>query len=125
MKTIIEQKIEDIEQILALKIADKNAKNISEQISDFTLGDGSFSHIGFWKVKSRIVPGKSNPPMAKRDAEGNLVTSPENLRALYLETYRKRLKHRKIDSKYEDIEIMKNELWNRRLSWLKGKVTNP
>ena len=63
--------------------------------------------------------------MAKRDSQGNLITSSENLKSLYLETYRNRLQHRKINSKFEDLEHLKNELWKQRLLNLKGKVTEP
>ena len=125
MKTIIEQKIEDIERYLAMNISDRNAKKISEQFTNMTLGEGSFSQIGFWRVKNKICSKNGDPPMAKRDSQGNLVTSPENLRALYLETYQQRLRKRKINTNFEDLMIMKNELWKYRLAYLKGKVTNP
>ena len=63
--------------------------------------------------------------MAKRDAQGNLATTPAALKSLYLETYRHRLRHRKMDSKYEDVLYLKTELWKCHLSNLKKKVTNP
>ena len=63
--------------------------------------------------------------MAKHDSHGNLVTSTQNLKALYLETYQQRLRHRKINSNFEDLKMLKNELWKYRLLNLKGKVTNP
>ena len=125
MQTIIEQKIEDIEHYIAMKVSDKNAKKISEQFNDMTLGEGSFSQVGFWRVKNKLCPKNGDPPMAKRDCHGNLVTSPENLKALYLETYQNRLRKRKIRTNFEDLMILKNELWKYRLSNLKSKVSNP
>ena len=48
--------------------------------------------------------------MAKKNAAGNLVTNPTQLKQLYLDTYKYRLRHRKIEAKYEDVLILKNEL---------------
>ena len=46
--TIIEQKIENIEDEISVQISDKNASNISEQISELVI-DGKFSQTGVWK----------------------------------------------------------------------------
>ena len=48
-----------------------------------------------WNMKKRIFP-KLNPikPTGKKDAKGNVITSPEGLKCLYLETYQQRLRHR-------------------------------
>ena len=63
--------------------------------------------------------------MAKRDSDGNLVTSADGLKSLYLETYQHRLRHRTIESKYDDILHLKHELWNYRLINLNKKVSSP
>ena len=47
-----------------------------------------------WKLKSKLLPRPSDPPMAKKDAGGNLITAPLPLKKLYVETYRKRLEAR-------------------------------
>ena len=125
LQTIIQQKIQDIEYYLALSISDRNAKKISEQFCEMTLGEGSFSQVGFWRVKNKICSRNGEPPMAKHDSHGNLVTSTQNLKALYLETYQQRLRHRKINSNFEDLKLLKDKLWKYRLLNLKGKVTNP
>ena len=52
--------------------------------------------------------------MAKLDKSGKLVTSSNELKKLYLETYCDRLEHRKIDDKLKDIFQLKNELWKLR-----------
>ena len=63
--------------------------------------------------------------MAKKDLDGNLVTTGSGLRSLYLETYKHRLRHRKIEAKYNDILHIKSELWMYRLNYLTAKVTKP
>ena len=61
--------------------------------------NGNFSTTGFWKLKRILCDNKKQPPMAKMDKNGNLITRPDKLKDLYLETYRQRLAHR--PSEYE------------------------
>ena len=62
--------------------------------------------------------------MAKKDIDDNLFTSPSKLKSLYLETYKHRLRHRTMVADYEDVLILKNELWKHRLQTLRKKVTS-
>ena len=63
--------------------------------------------------------------MAKHDSEGNLITAPETLKKLYLETYKKRLSHRTMKEDYLDIFFLKTELWESRLENIKKIKTPP
>ena len=65
-----------------------------------------------------------DPPMAKRDSLGNLITAPEALKNLYLETYVERLRHREVKSGFISNYQKKVELWDMRFKYLKNKVTN-
>ena len=78
-----------------------------------------------WKVKKTLFPRAKDPPTAKKDDFGNLITAPSALKTLYLSTYQKRLEHRKMDERYKDIRQLKNELWELRFESLKGKPSNP
>ena len=120
-QTIVQQQIENIEEEISRKISDRNASRISEQMAELNVGDGKFCSNGMWKLKSKLCPKEHDPPMAKKDTDGNLVTSPDLLKNLYLDTYKYRLRHRKIESKYQDVLILKNQLWEYRLESLKGK----
>ena len=71
------QNIEDIESFVSLRMSEKNATKISEQIAELSLGQGEFSQGGVWKVKKKICPRATDPPMAKRDSFGNLITTQE------------------------------------------------
>ena len=53
-----------------------------------------------------------DPPMAKVDKLGNLITAPEALKSLYLQTYVERLRHREIKADYVINHQKKTELWN-------------
>ena len=59
--------------------------------------------------------------MAKKDKKGNLVTAPNLIRKLYLDTYVDRLRHREIKPSFIDLYHMKNDLWKRRQDMLKLK----
>ena len=76
MKTILSQKIEDLEEEIGTDICDKNAAKVREYISETNAPEGKLSQTGFWKLKSKLCPRPSDPPMAKRDEYGNLVTAP-------------------------------------------------
>ena len=74
----------------------RNIKIVREHIQNLETLDGNFSQIGMWKLKNRLIPKEMDPPMAKLDEKGNLITAPNALKALYLEHYVKRLQHRTI-----------------------------
>jgi hypothetical protein len=63
--------------------------------------------------------------MAKHDDKGNLITAPETLKKLYLETYVKRLSHRDMKEDYLDIYFLKTDLWQSRLENIKEVKTPP
>ena len=49
----------------------------------------------------------------------------EKLKTLYLQTYKYRLRHRKIRADYEEVNNMKNLLFNMRLSLSKTRKSKP
>ena len=53
--------------------------------------------------------------MAKKAANGDLISSPDALKNLYVDTYKYRLRHRKFQPGFEEIEKIKNYLFNIRL----------
>ena len=59
------------------------------------------------------------------DTCGQLITSPNLLKDLYLRTYQSRLSHRVIKSEYEDIFNMKTELWDILLDDCKSRKSEP
>ena len=96
--------------------SEENASKVNEWLDCLETENGEFSQNGMWKLRSKLCPKTVDPPTAKLDKNGNLVTNPEKLLDLYLETYSERLSHRKIKEEYEDIFHLKNELWKMRLN---------
>ena len=114
-------KLEEIEEILIEETAEKNAKIVQEHVEAVETFDGVFSNLGFWKLKQKLRPVASEPPMAKVDQHGNIITSPEGIKDLYIEEYKNRLKNRKMKTELMDLYFLKTELWMSRLEYLKEK----
>ena len=116
-------KIEEIEAELAVEVADKNAKFVKEVLENVEDEEGRFNNTGFWKIKKKLLPMNVDPPMAKKDEYGNLVTAPASLKKLYLETYQERLTQRKMKKELQDVFYLKTELWMSRLSRIQNVKT--
>ena len=117
--------MEEIEEILIEETAAKNAKIAQEHLETVETCDGAFSNLGFWKLKQKLRPAANDPPMAKVDNHGNIITSPEGIKDLYVEEYTERLKNRQMKTELMDLYFLKTELWMSRLEYLKGKKSAP
>ena len=62
---IVKTKIKEI----ATETAASNAKKLKEYLGSAETLEGNLSHIGFWKIKQKLWPTGSDPPMAKHDKE--------------------------------------------------------
>ena len=72
-----------------------------------------------WKLKNKLIPRDLDPPMAKLDDKGNLISAPNALKTLYLQHYVKRLEHRKMRSNFQENYEKKVTLWQMRFERLK------
>ena len=104
-------------------------------IKNITKKRGTFSTIIRNLPKNFHGPGSrgrefshvcaQDPPMAKRDAGGNLVTAPLPLKKLYIETYKKRLEHRVMKPQHMDIFKLKTLLWELRCNQVSKVKSSP
>ena len=124
-KETIKTKLEEIEAELARDLADKNAEFVKDVMENIEEENGRFSHTGFWKIKRKLLPTNMDPPMAKKDNNGNLITAPSTLKKLYLDTYQERLRQREIKEELNDVLCLKTELWMSRLSNIKEVKSQP
>ena len=95
-------------------------KLVQEHMKTLGTYDGRFSQSGMWKLKNKLWPKDQDPPMAKIDEGGNLITTPGELKKLYLQHYVKRLEHRKIKEDYVENYEKKLVLWKLRFDTLKA-----
>ena len=119
-KTEAEEKLKETEKCLTEKFSAKFAEIIKEQTKQIGTLEGKFSQVGFWKIKKKLCPQGADPPMAKLNEKGLLITSPNLLKDLYLRTYKHRLRQREMKEEYMDIFFLKNELWESRMKELIG-----
>ena len=124
-KEIVRNKLCQVDEKIVSICSDINVQKITQQISCLNTTDGSFSQTGVWKVKSKVCPRPRDPPMAKRDVQGNLITAVAPLKKLYIDTYRYRLRHRNMKPEYQEIYQLKTQLWELRFEELKLKESAP
>ena len=107
------------DQIIENMCSDQNAKIVEDHVETLTVG-GHFSQSGMWKLRKKLHPQQVDPPMAKYDKSGNLITAPPLLRKLYLDTYVDRLRHREMQPDLIEVYNLKTTLWDYRLEVLKS-----
>ena len=117
--------LDEVEEFLIETCASKNAEKIKEHFSEMETLDGNFSQVSLWKLKKKIFPKANDPPMGKKNKEGTLITAPNLLKQLYVETYQKRLEHREIKDTLKDVFFLKEELWSTRMEILKETKSSP
>ena len=116
-------KLECIDNKIQSLCSARNVKIVEEYLQTINC-EGKFSHTGTWKLRKKLHPAKTiDPPMAKLDRRGNIVTAPNLIRKLYLDTYIDRLRQRKMNPELLEVFNLKTELWKRRQKILKSKVT--
>ena len=77
----------------------KIVQNHIKMLANF---EGNLNQNGMRKLKNKLWPKERDPPMAKLDDKGNLISSPDGLKTLYLRHYEQRLAHRNIRYQYEE-----------------------
>ena len=123
-RIVAQQEMVEIEQRISKLSSERNCEIVNNYTKSLGTLDGRFSQLGMWKLKNQLVPKDMDPPMAKQDKYGNLITTPEALKKLYLETYVDRLNHREIKPDMKNHYLKKMELWNMRFSHLKSQITD-
>ena len=122
-KCLIAKKI--AEKNLTENFAAKSAEIIKEQVKEIETLEGNFSQVGFWKIRKKLCPQAPDPPMAKINEDGMLVTAPNLLKNLYLKTYTHRLRQREMKAEYLDVFFLKTELWESRCKELISRKSEP
>jgi hypothetical protein len=76
-------------------------------------------------LKKKLAPKNTiDPPAAKIDKFGNLVTDKKGLEELYLETYKDRLKPNEIADGLEDLKSLKEYLFQLRLKYASQQISD-
>ena len=107
-----------VEAQLIDETANENARKVHDYVHNVETSEGKFSQLNLWKLKKKLCPRPEEQPMAKRNSEGTLITSPHLLKQLYLQTYTHRLRNREMKKELTETYLLKMELWTSRLTEL-------
>ena len=117
--------LEKVIDKIASICAQKNKETVEEYFSKEDDGLEGFNQARIWSLKKKLAPKNSEePPMAKKDRHGNLVTEKSLLEKLYLETYIERLKPNKIENNLKSLEKLKEFLFEIRYENCKTERSN-
>ena len=122
-KEELQHDLDLIEKKLAENISREKSNSVRDHLNSLKI-NGTFSQLRLWKVRQKVCPRPADPPMAKKDTNGNLVTAPKQLKKLYSDTYKHRLRNRVMKEDLIDIYFLKKDLWASRLIELEKNKTD-
>ena len=122
----LEESFKDIENLIEKETAEQNLQKVMENFGSFAKSDGFVNTNGMWNVKKRVFPKTAKiAPTAKKIISGQIETNQDNLKKLYLETYKHRPRNRPIRCDLNDLKYMKESLFNLRLEFVKLVKSKP
>ena len=108
--------LEEVEEYISNEVAKDIRDKIVDNFKVLADSEGSTNINGMWNLKNRIFPKHPKPvPVAKKNVDGRLITSHSEIKDLYLDTFRHRLRHRPMKEDLRDLENLKEELCSKRL----------
>ena len=116
----LENELQEMEKEIAKATEEENKEIIMNNFK--TLGDrhDTVNINGMWGLKKKLFPKiAQSKPTGKRNTAGQIITNPDGLKNLYLETFVHRLRHRPIREDFKDIKFLKEQLFQMRLSLAK------
>ena len=119
-KDEVEAEITEVEVQVSDIVAETNRNKVIENFKSLSQLDGKMNTNNMWNLKRKVFPkNKESLPFAKKDCDGNLVSSHKQLKDLYLDTFIHRLRHRPIKEDFSYLKYLKEELCSRRLEYTK------
>ena len=121
LQTILDyEKLGEVEKEIAQVQAEHNFKAIKEQLEHLVDDTNNLNTIKMWQLKKKLGIEKKEPPTAKRNRNGEIVTNAEKVKELYESTYKERMAHRKIKPELRQMYDLKMHLFHLRLEITKG-----
>ena len=115
----LNDELEDIMEEISEHCSDRNKKIVDQYIGDSDFGLEGFNQVKTWSLKNKLSPKNViEPPAAKKDKDGKVVTDRKELENLYLETYKTRLAPNKIAEDLAELKTLKEYLFkvNKKLA---------
>ena len=112
----LENELEKVVASLTEYISKDNLEKIKRNFLHLDQSEGESFANGVWKVKNKEFPKfGTSTPAAKTDVNGKLVTDPEDLKQLYLDTFTHRLRQRPVKEEYAETFQLQQNLLEKRL----------
>ena len=119
-----EEELHDIEDMIAEECQEVNKKKVMATFQEISENNGNLSHQGVWKAKRKYFPKiKPSLPVGKKNLKKQLITNPEELKELYLDTFKFRLRQRPAQPGFESQLKLQKELFDLRLNLAKKRKT--
>ena len=128
VKELIKERIENIEKEISEEVVHENFKMVVDTLEEIS-DNGNINSSGrkkMWSMLKNRFPKMSQPiPIAKKDKKGNLVTNHQDLKKLYLKTYKQRMRNRPIKENLSELKYFKENLFNIRLKLAEQQKSEP
>ena len=121
----LENEVEVLENELSEEYKSKQIEKLREHLNIITDNDGRVSTAGAWKLRRKILRKPPEQLTSKMDKNGDLVTNPEKIKKIYLEAYTDRLKHREMLPELQNLQIIREQLFQQRLEQAKLNKSPP
>ena len=100
--------------------AEENFNYIKKNLEHLSDNTDNLNPVRMWELKKKLCANKSEAPTAKKNKNGKLVTGNSQLKQLYENTYKNRLKHRDIQPELQSLYNMKMYLFDLRFKVTKA-----
>ena len=80
MKEIITYEIQKVEDDISSISARRDAEIVKNYVKHLDSASGNFAQLGLWKLKRELCQPQCDPPTAKMDHDGTLITAPNLLK---------------------------------------------
>ena len=118
--------IENVDQIIAKECSEENFQKIKDNFQCLSGDNDQLNCNGMWSLMKKVFPKNTLPlPVGKKNRRGQIITNPEKLKDLYLETYVHRLRPRPIKKEYSQLKTFKETLFDLRLNLCKLRKSEP
>ena len=118
--------IEIIDGKISQECSEENFQKFKENFQCLSGPEEKLNTNGMWNLMKRVFPKNSQPlPVAKKNLKGQIISNPDVLKELYLETYVHRLRHRPIRADFSYLKQLKETLFELRLELVKSRKSKP
>ena len=118
--------VEKLDEIIAEECSEENFQKIKDNFECLSGKKHQLNCNGMWNLMKKVFPKNAPPlPVGKMDSRGQVITNPEELKELYLETYTHRLRHRPIKEDFSYLKELKETLFDLRLKLCKLRKSDP